>query len=235
MNGNEFTCPHCQQSCVAPPEALGQTVACPACKGLVTLPLAGQQPQVAEVAAPPALPSAPQLPQTCPLCGRSKRMGAARMLYGHPVCPKCYSAFANRRQLAYLLDILGYYLICVMIGIAIGLVLALTGSDANITNLLSHVVAISVLFVWFGKDCLAGQSVGKAICGVQVIDETTGAPGGILSSFKRNLPLLVPFMPLIVAFQLGKGHRTGDRWSNTKVIWKKYSDHPIFAPVRVQQ
>jgi uncharacterized RDD family membrane protein YckC len=84
------------------------------------------------------------------------------------------------------------------------------------------------------KDCFSGQSLGKATCGVKVIDETTGEPGGIGASLKRNLPLVIPFMPLIVAFQLCKGHRTGDGWSNTKVIWKKYATHPIFSPTQTQ-
>jgi hypothetical protein len=40
---------------------------------------------------------------------------------------------------------------------------------------------------------------------------------------------MIPFMPLIVAFSLGKGSRIGDGWAHTKVIWKKYASNPVFA------
>ena len=42
----------------------------------------------------------------CPLCGKTKHMRKAKKLYGHMVCPKCYYGFANRRQFAYILDLI---------------------------------------------------------------------------------------------------------------------------------
>jgi len=36
-----------------------------------------------------------------------------------------------------------------------------------------------------------------------------------------------------MAVQLMKGHRWGDHWSHTRVVWTKYADHPIFhVPVQ---
>lgn len=44
-------------------------------------------------------------PKNCPLCETEKHMGQkAEMLYGHLVCRKCHVAFANRRQLAFVID-----------------------------------------------------------------------------------------------------------------------------------
>ncbi len=65
--------------------------------------------------------------------------------------------------------------------------------------------------------------------GVQVVDEIIGKPVGFDPSFKRNLPLIIPLMPLIVAFELPKGKRIGDGWARTRVIWKKYKDKAPFA------
>jgi uncharacterized RDD family membrane protein YckC len=169
----------------------------------------------------------------CPLCGQIKRMHKAKPLYGQRVCQKCYYAFANRRQLAFVLDVVGWRLIAFPLALAIGLVVGLTGPSKSTIQILGLVLSFLLVVLFTCKDCFAGHSPGKALCGVKVIDSTTGHPCGIGSSFKRNLPLLIPFMPLIVAYQLCKGHRTGDGWSNTKVIWKKYASNPIFSPSQI--
>jgi uncharacterized RDD family membrane protein YckC len=169
-------------------------------------------------------------PQACPLCGKAKKMGKkAQLLYGHLVCQKCYYAFANRRQLAFFLDAVGWDCTVLVIGMLLGITMAAAGSRPSEIEVAGNILGWLLLPVFFCKDCFWGHSLGKAICGVRVIDETTGAPGGIVASFKRNLPLLIPFMPLVVAFQLCKGHRIGDGWSGTKVVWKKFANHPIFA------
>jgi len=85
------------------------------------------------------------------------------------------------------------------------------------------------LLVWLCKDGLRGYSPGKAIVGVQVLDVASRKPTGLWASFKRNLPLVIPFMVLIVAFQLLRGPRTGDRWAHTRVIWRKYIDKAPFS------
>jgi uncharacterized RDD family membrane protein YckC len=165
-----------------------------------------------------------------PLCGQAKHMHKAKPLYGHMVCKKCYYGFANWRQMAFFLDIVGWRLITFPVFYALGLAMALSGLSSSNVRILAWVLSFLWMCLFFCKDCFAGQSPGKALCGVKVIDATTGQSCGIGASFKRNLPLLVPFMPLIVAYQLCKGHRTGDGWSNSKVIWKRYANHTIFSP-----
>ncbi len=137
-------------------------------------------------------------------------MDDARLLYNHFVCRKCYYAFTNRRQFAYVIDAVVINLLCLV-----------------------PMVNLAVLLLCAGKDCFAGQSLGKALCGVRVIDRATGKAGGFGMSFKRNLPLYIPFMPLVIGFGLSKGFRLGDGWAHSKVIWNKYKDHPVFAADKV--
>jgi uncharacterized RDD family membrane protein YckC len=156
-------------------------------------------------------------------------MHKAKELYGHLVCRKCYYGFANRRQFAFFLDAVGWHLLMFPVGFAIGLTMAMSGASESEIESTANAVNYLLLPIFFCKDCFSGHSLGKLICGVRVIDETTGQPCGIGASFKRNLPLIVPLMPLVVASQLCKGHRTGDGWSKSKVIWKKHAGHPVFA------
>lgn len=79
------------------------------------------------------------------------------------------------------------------------------------------------------KDGFRGHSIGKAVFGLQAINVNDGKPIGVWRSVKRNLPtLLIP--PFYLASQFQDGHRTGDGWSQSKVIWKKHSLLPIFLP-----
>ncbi|HVP12092.1 MAG TPA: hypothetical protein VMV94_13005, partial [Phycisphaerae bacterium] len=66
------------------------------------------------------------------------------------------------------------------------------------------------------------------LCRVRVVDKDTLEPTGFACSLKRNLVLLIPVVPAIVAFQLLKGRRWGDKWARTKVILKKHAHRPPF-------
>lgn len=217
-----------------------QTLACPVgsqeWKKLCDWPVftaicaASPQPEVVGGTALRPPPGAPNVPSTCPLCGMDKHMGDdAKVLYGHVVCRKCYYSFANRRQAAFAVDSLGWYCIVFLIAAFLGIPLAAAGSSPSEMEAAGNALTWLLLPVFFCKDCFSGQSLGKALFGVQVIDQGTGEPGAMVASFKRNVALVIPFMVLVVGFQLCKGHRIGDGWSHTTVIWKKYANHPIFA------
>ncbi len=187
-------------------------------------------PQATNVAASPPPSSTLQVPHACLLCGKEKEMGErAKVLYGHVVCQKCYDSFANRRLFAFAMDSIGWYFVLFLIAAFLGITMAAAGSSQSDIEGAGNALWLLLLPVFLCKDCFSGQSLGKAICGVRVINQATGEPGGIGASFKRNLPLLIPYMPFVVGYQLGKGHRIGDGWSHTKVIWKRYARHPIFA------
>lgn len=165
----------------------------------------------------------------CPLCGTSAHMTKSKSLYGHQVCKKCYYAFANRRQFAFVVDLLGWRAAMFPVSFAIGLTMAIFGFEQSTIIASATLLGWALLTLFFCKDSFAGQSPGKALLGVRVLDTRTGQTAGVLASLKRNLPLLVPFMPLIIGGRLCSGYRIGDHWAHTKVIWNKHAGHPIFA------
>ncbi len=182
-----------------------------------------EQPQMVQMESSPA----------CSLCAGPDDPKKPKMIYGHLVCKKCYYSFANRRQLAFFIDSMGLRFISTFLALLIVMVLGVSTDSQGTIDSIDSVVTLIALMALFCKDGFSGYSPGKAICGVRVIDEATGEPAAFGASFKRNLPLLIPFMPIFVAFQLCNGHRLGDAWSTTKVIWKKYESSPVFAPGRL--
>jgi len=78
------------------------------------------------------------------------------------------------------------------------------------------------------------MSPGKRILGLKVINSVNGSPTGWGDSFKRNVILAVPVIPIVVIVQLfsGNGLRLGDEWARTKVIWQQYADRAPFLSVR---
>ncbi|HUT04183.1 MAG TPA: RDD family protein [bacterium] len=167
----------------------------------------------------------------CPLCGSDKprRQPNYRKLYGHYVCRRCYYRFANRRQFAFLIDCILWILLFRFFAYGIDTALRVFHAPQDLIR-----VALNVLIWLHGatfliKDGFRGVSPGKAAMGIYVIDETSGERAGRTVSSKRNLPLIVPFALFIIAFQLVRGYRWGDRWANTKVIWKRYKDKAPFA------
>jgi uncharacterized RDD family membrane protein YckC len=157
------------------------------------------------------------------------------VLYGVPVCKKCFYSFANRRQCAYIIDSVVWQVsIFVPLGFIVGFLAASTPAGQTNTSLDQFELLIDILpyplFLIFAmKDGFRGRSLGKSICGVTVLDQDTYQPIGFLPSLKRNLVLIIPIVPLIIAFLLQKGYRWGDNWANSKVVWTKYQTHPLFT------
>jgi uncharacterized RDD family membrane protein YckC len=200
---------------------------------------AGAVPEIAPhipstaAAAPAPMPTEPPMPQApiptvreagpapdrdgpCPLCGDTSKMGSrARLLYEYWICRTCSNALANRRQLAWILDVVALWLVLFVVAFMAGAVGAATGAD--VTGLIR--VLIYLLYgVWTLKDGFNGYSPGKWLMGVQVVDADTRQGVGFGASFKRNIPMLIPF----AAFQMARGPRLGDGWANTRVVWAKH-------------
>jgi len=240
MVGERVDCPACQTSIEIPRPQLSKesNTRGEVAGGSLPAPAMGDRREYFTQPPPAAVPPKPDGP--CPLCGSARHMRKAKLLYGHWVCRKCHNEFATLRHVAYVIDswlapIYTLPFACAIAGIMIPLI-ALVFSMTNFREnsplgqlcgqlLVLFIISLACSF----KDCFKGYSIGKWFCGVRVMNETTGKPGSIMASAKRNLPLTVPFMSLIVAFQLHKGHRTGDGWSKTKVIWTKYAASPVFA------
>lgn len=163
-------------------------------------------------------------------------MKRPRLLYGYQVCQKCYYKFTNRRQLAFFIDIVVFNMIVLVLAVALGaLIIALdveTAEDNAVSTLLIELVfGLGLPLLFLAKDGFNGKSPGKAICGITVIKRGSGARAGFVDSILRNLPMLIPFAPLIIALTLSPGYRLGDGWAQTKVIWDKYAHDPAFSPV----
>jgi hypothetical protein len=194
----------------------------------------------AGLSAPPAAPAAASAPiptvregrpapdrdGPCPLCGETKNMGArARQVYDYWICRKCSSGMVNRRQFAWLLDVLILYVVVFVTAFVVGA--AGSVAQADVSALIT-VLPWLLYAAWLFKDGFNGHSLGKAAMGMQAVDTGTGQGAGFGASFKRNLPLLLPFAPLVAAFQMSRGPRLGDGWANTRVVWKKHQGRGPF-------
>ena len=170
-----------------------------------------------------------QIP-TCPLCGNDnpKKHPHYAKLYGHYVCRKCYHGFANRRQFAFLIDAILWGLLYRFVEWGIVSALKVFDTPMELINTALHILLWVYGATFLLKDGFRGMSPGKAAMGVLVIDKTTSEPAGRMASSRRNLPLVVPLAFIFIGFQLVKGYRWGDKWANTKVIWKKYRDTAPF-------
>jgi uncharacterized RDD family membrane protein YckC len=180
-------------------------------------------------------------PQTvggnCPLCHK-RPVTANKKIYQHCVCKKCFYAFANRRQLAYLVDAI--LMTAVTVPVNLGLVEVLQGMDPILVEVLLLIPGAALVCAFIMKDGFDGGSPGKKLAGIQVIDDRTGQPIGFGQSFKRNSILLFGLIPIVggfvslviiivIAMQVAKGYRVGDRFAQTRAIWKRYAHLPVFG------
>jgi len=173
--------------------------------------------------------------ERCPICQRAVKVKKTRRLFGIPVCRKCSNAFANRRQVAYIVDLILLIVASFLVGSGFAVAFPELTSPTYVAS--NTEITFWLIFNWivvpivFGmKDGFAGQSPGKWLTGVQAVDKDSRAPVRFLQALKRNLVLVVPIMPLVAALQLIKGVRSGDTWANTAVIWKKHRHKMPFDP-----
>jgi uncharacterized RDD family membrane protein YckC len=150
----------------------------------------------------------------------------AKRLYDFCVCGKCWNSFSSRRELAYLIDWVIYYILLLLFMFA----LEAAYVSLFLENPLgpSPVFAFNFLFLFGGRvlflfrDAFNGRGPGKLLCGLRVVNEERYQPCSLVDSIKRNLPLIVPYVALVLLFMIGKGKRWGDGWAKTKVIWIKH-------------
>jgi uncharacterized RDD family membrane protein YckC len=168
---------------------------------------------------------------TCPVCLKPiAKPQKCKTLYGVLVCNGCRNGFANRRQAAYVVDIILYYLVMQGITYASAGVLFRSGGMtlAEVLMLLLIWVVLPLLFTF--KDAFGGWSPGKRLFGVRVVDATTREPIPPIKSVQRNLVLMIPYVGVIGGLvTMMRGQRWGDRWANTMVTWCKYSFREPFV------
>jgi uncharacterized RDD family membrane protein YckC len=162
------------------------------------------------------------------------------MIYGHPVCKKCYYRFANRRQLGFLVDTLLLAGILVAVFVPLYRYVLPWGTKGISAELLTSALAAPMLCLFVCKDGLGGQSPGKWLCGLKTLNDESGRPISFGQSFKRNSVFLFRLIPLlgsivdlivtiVIAVQVGKGYRLGDRFAKTRVIWNRFATAPVFG------
>jgi uncharacterized RDD family membrane protein YckC len=161
-----------------------------------------------------------------------------KTIYGHPVCKKCFYAFANRRQGAYMVD--GILAAVVNIAVTVFLMHWVSLQFRPDLEFINFLAPMPVICLFMMKDGFDGRSPGKYVTNVQVVDDTTGQPISFGQSFKRYWFLLLSIIPvvggliasvfvIIAGVQLAKGYRIGDRFARTRVIWMKYAHLPVFG------
>lgn len=94
-------------------------------------------------------------------------------------------------------------------------------------------LCVSLIFTF--RDGFAGQSPGKRLCDLVVVDPSTGSPIRFIQSFKRNVPLMIPFAGLYVLITLSKGIRLGDKQAQTRVISHSLRHLSMFSDWRYCQ
>jgi uncharacterized RDD family membrane protein YckC len=164
-------------------------------------------------------------------------MPKAKPLYGKMVCKKCYYKFTNRRQFAYIIDTCLWQPASFIAGFPFGFLMVSLFPGIDEQQLWWSGLAFGyVFFLLFAcKDGFSGHSIGKLITGVQVVDKTTYRPISFGTSLKRNLCLAIPFVVFVILVQMSHGQRLGDGWANSRVIWKKYKDSPVFTGAPLQE
>jgi len=169
--------------------------------------------------------------QTCPICNRQRKLTKKRTLYGYPVCKRCRNGFANRRQAAFITDIVAVQLAMWCMAVALALVPV---STMNVWWVGQTCAYITFWILFTCKDGFSGMSPGKWLFGVQVVDAKTREPISFKASAKRNVTLVIPYINwifwLIAVVQMMLGPRIGDGWAKTVVIWRKHTHKPPFDP-----
>lgn len=111
----------------------------------------------------------------CPICDRAVRAKRMRKLYNVPVCYKCSNAFANWRQLAWIIDYLALMIVSVLVGVLVEMFLdAISSSSGNSSSAGGIIwflfIGVVIPLFFYCKDGFAGYSPGKWLCGVRVVD-----------------------------------------------------------------
>lgn len=77
------------------------------------------------------------------------------------------------------------------------------------------------ILIWgliYSKDCIGGQSIGKRILGLQIIDEKNGEIASPFKCVLRNFFLILGVLDVIIVFFNPKKKSVGDYVARTRVI-----------------
>ena len=126
----------------------------------------------------------------------------------------------NLRQSAYAADFVVWHLLGYVLFQATGLVeYVQTYATPGCYGLVAAIFLVMWRLLFLCKDGIRGYSIGKWAFDLRVVHVNTGDPIGPVTSFKRNLVLLLPIIgELVVWAQMHFRHRWFDRWAGSLVI-----------------
>ncbi len=170
------------------------------------------------------------------------RAGHWKQLLDRRVCKSCRNRYIMRRELGYIIDSLVYTLVAFAVVLPLATlasVTSLAGPNGPAAVPPAGVLETGIeLVTWIlapllfcFRDAWAGRPPGKALCGLRVVDAFSREPISPGRSLKRNLPLMIPYVGLLVCLiTLHLGRRWSDRWAGATVVWEKFAHRPPFAP-----
>jgi len=124
-------------------------------------------------------------------------------------------ASRTRRFLNLLIDVLAFFLVMILIGVANGVAYALFGVDPEWLVAKPGFIYLVMFFYYFLGEALTGKTVAKWITRTVVVAES-GEPAKWWQLLLRSAYRFVPFD----GFSFLSKSRPGwhDRWSNTRVV-----------------
>jgi len=112
-----------------------------------------------------------------------------------------------------------------IIALALIYLTAIIFSTIDVSAGIMVTVGISVyaVYILFNDAMPKGQSIGKKLLSIKVINKTTGNDCSLSESFLRNITTVIPLLAVIDAFMIFglKKQRMGDKIANTIVINSK--------------
>jgi uncharacterized RDD family membrane protein YckC len=134
-------------------------------------------------------------------------------------------ATKGQRFTNFIVDILLYYALCALIGIALGVLSVLAHKPGiiealqNMGNLTSYLLGaiILTLFFFITEALTKGRTLGKFITGTVVVDRD-GLQATSRQFFIRSICRVIPFEPFSF---LGSNRGWHDRYSDTYVVVKR--------------
>ena len=122
-------------------------------------------------------------------------------------------ASTGKRYLAQILD----QFIAIGLGLFIAFIFEMIGIK-EIGILLFWLIYVA--YIMFNDALPNGQSLGKKLLSIKVVNKTSGMPCKFSESFKRNITTVIPFLAMIDAVMIFgiKKQRMGDELANTLVV-----------------